>query len=322
MQPMELYSDSTTALDRIDALVAGLDKLRKMLLENEESIRVDAMFKIGLRHVAVVTRSEPIEVTQLLGEEAFHAAVEALTYIGFRTGQNAKETFRAPGVLAVPKNILDMIVETNDMRTALSNVIARIKSQSARRKTWSKRSEICPKHALRIIPVLEKPRNINFYWSTGFSGKTYITSDLLDEWKQHLKEMIKGEGMLLNSYEPTTQSTWESRIEQLEKACSTNPKVTIKHPVAPHVRARVTAEKLVRNRKPVRERDTENELKRDHTAVVAPIPFVYCLVDGVPPPDIKSLPNYDPKKSTRDPSSRVLLLSDELVTGAHVYGYK
>lgn len=306
MQPMELYSDSTTALDRIDALVAGLDKLRKMLLEHEESIRVDAMFKIGLRHVAVVTRSEPIEVTPLLGEEAFHDAVEALTSLGFRAGQNAKETFRAPGVLAVPRFIYSMIVETNDLRKALSDVIGRIKPQSARRKVWAKRSEICPKHALRTTPMLETPTNINFYWDTGWSGKTYIASELLEEWKQHLKEMMDGEGELLNPYQPTTQETLERHIEELERECKPNERVCIRHPVAPHVRARVTA---------------KNYPERN-TAVIAPVPFVYCLVDGIPIPNIKPLPDYDPRKPTRKKSTRVSILPEEIVSGAHVYRYK
>lgn len=306
MQPMELYSDSTTALDRIEALVAELKQLRQLILENEDGIRVDAMFNIGLRRSATVTRTEPIRVESLHGEEAFHAAVDALTNLEFRDGQVPKETFRAPGALAVPDFIYAEIVKTNDMRDELSQVIAHIKPQSARRKVWAKHSELCPKHVLRNIPGLKNPTNINFYWSTGFTGKTYIASDLLDEWRQHLKEIIKGEGMLLNSYEPVSENSLETRIRLLEKACKPGDKVTIKHPVAPHVRARVTADCV----------------KRAHTAVVAPIPFVYCLLDGVPPPEIKSLPDYDPKKPTRRASTRVILQPDELVTGAHVYGYK
>lgn len=305
MQPMQLYSDSTTALDRIEALVAELKQLRQLILENEDGIRVDAMFNIGLRRSAKVTRTEPIRVEPLHGEEAFHAAVDALTDLEFRDGQVPRETFRAPGVLAVPRLIYGQILKTNRMRKQLSRLIAKIKPQSARREVWAKHSDLCPKHVLRNIPTLKNPRNINFYWSTGFTGKTYIASDLLDEWKQYLEEIINGEGMLLNSYNPITQSLLEARIKELEDACSPSAKVTIKRPVAPHVRARVSAARL----------------KRDHTAVVAPIPFVYCLVDGVPPPEIKPLPDYDPKKPTRKASKRILV-TKVLVTGAHVYGYE
>lgn len=299
---MELHlSDSSAAIALVRSLQQELEVLAKILRSSADSLRVDAMFGMEFRHEADVEMARPIEVRTLEGEEALEAAILALTCTELMPGQNIKETLRVPGALAVPREVLLKVEETNNMRRDLQALITKIKCQETRRLVWRRFPGHSSKQALRVTPVINDPRRIVFYWDTGATGNKRVVRELLQEWWQQLEQHLESHPQSSDHAEDPLVKKLSAAIADLARIKDPNEEVCISRPVTPHVRARVVAS----NVKP--------------RIIVAPVPIVYELTSARP--RVKPLPDYAARGEKPVPGARKTLETAPYIESMNVYRY-
>jgi hypothetical protein len=304
--PMDLHlSDSSAAIAMIHRLQSELTDLNEVLRASRDDVRVDAMYGLDFRPEDTV-RNEPIEVRELEGHEAVEAAFEALTSIWVKLGQHPRETLRVPGVIALPRQAIDKIVQTNATRAELGRLISAIEKTNDRRTVWGtfkgKGRGIVPKQALRLTTVLTDPLKINFYWDdTGSSSTRRMAGDLMVEWKELLNPQDDRRQALQHFTEGSMENALLYGIDLLGKL-DPEEQVAIRRLVQPHIRARVG--------------NGDAKVK----PIIAPVPFVYEA--SQPAPRIKPLPRYEPKTSSKKSTGLALLEDEPYFEAMNLYRYK
>lgn len=301
---MELHlSAISEAIAAVKKLEVELKVLVSMLNDSHHQWRVDAIFEVGFRHVPTVDGSAPIPVRRLVGTDAVAAATDVLTCITMNEKQSPKETLRAPGVLALPGEIIRKILETNELRRKLESLIGKIKEAKDRREVWAKFEAISPKQAMRCTPVLIDPQTINFYWTdTGTSGTRHVASDLVKEYEDLLDRLHDRRPTMADTPKGSLEESLLIAIDLLRKLGEEH--VAIRRPVKPHIRARV--------------RDGDTPVRQ----IIASVPFVYDIDECKFPPTIKTLLNYDVATVRRKKAGRELLEKEPYVFKMNVYKYQ
>lgn len=303
---MDLHlSQTSAAIAMVNRLQSELMELGEVLRAVRDRAHVDAMFGLDFRPEDAV-RNEPIEVRILYGDEAVHAAFEALTSIWVKVGQHPRETLRVPGVIALPRAAIDKILQTNVTRSELGKLIGAIEKTNDRRNVWGRfkgsGNGIVPKQALRLTHVLTDPQVINFYWDdTGSSGARKMAGDLIEEWKELLDQYRDKQATVHHSSEAAAENALLYGIDMLAKL-DPSEQVAIRRLVQPHIRARV--------------RNADAKVK----PIIAPVPFVYEL--GQPAPKVKPLQSYEPKILVKKNTRLALLEDDPYVEAMNLFRYK
>lgn len=300
---MELHlSAISEAIAVVKQLEAELKVLVRMLNDSRHRLRVDAIFEMEFRHEPEVDEAAPIPVRRLEGSDAVDAAIDVLTCITMKETQNAKETLRSPGVVALPGEVIAKIIETNDLRSKLEMLIGKIKKSNDRRKVWIKFEAISPKQAMRCTPVLMNPQTINFYWTdTGTSGSRHVASDLVKEWEDLLDELHERRPTMSEAPEGSIEEGLLTAIDLLRKLG--NEQVAIRRPVKPHIRARV--------------RDGDTPVRQ----IISSVPFVYDIDECKFAPTIKPLFSYDVVTARRKSAGRELLEKEPYIKKMNLYQY-
>lgn len=300
-------SNASGALQLVNELKEELEALKLILDASTAHIRVDAIFGIELRKSPRVSVSDSIPVEALFGAAATHCAKDVLTNIYLKTEQSAKETFRAPGALALPRLAIQCLEKTNRIRLELIDLLGKLEAKE-RKALWKKFPGISSLQAIRTTVILSDPHFIRFYWHVGSSGVKRQAKDLIAEWDKQLFD--------LHGYRPRMDDTLEGSLERklvyalemLEALKDTNEQVCIHRHVAPHIRARF--------------KDGDN----DPDFVLAQTPFVYDIES--PPPRIDPLASYDPSdvkavaRENQGRSSRARLEEEPYIEAMHIYQYK
>ncbi|MGE8066146.1 DNA replication terminus site-binding protein [Pseudomonas sp. NPDC089569] len=300
-------SNASGALQLVNELREELEALELVLEASSTHIRVDAIFGIELRKTKLVTVGNPIPVTPLFGAAALQCAKDVLTNITLKPEQSAKETFRAPGALGLPRVAIQYLEKTNRIRLELFRLLGLLKAHE-RKALWKKFPGISSLQAIRTTVILSDPQFIRFYWHVGSSGVKRQAKDLIAEWDKQLFD--------LHGYRPRMDDTLENSLERklvyslemLEALDDTSEQVCIHRPVAPHVRARF--------------KDGDNE----PDFVLAQTPFVYDIES--PPPRIDPLVSYDPSgakaasQENQGRSTRARLEEEPYIEAMHIYQYK
>lgn len=301
---MELHlSAISEAIAVVKQLEAELGVLDGMLTASRHRLRVDAIFEIEFRHEPEVDKDAPIPVRKLEGSDAVNAAIDVLTCITLKDGQNPRETLRSPGVVALPGEVIDKIQETNALRSKLEGLIGKIKEAKDRRDVWDKFEKISPKQAMRCTPVLLDPQTITFYWTdTGTSGKRYVASDLVKEWEDLLDRLHDRRPTMADAPEGSLEAGLLTAIDLLRKLG--DEPVAIRRPVKPHIRARV--------------RDGDDPVR----PIISSVPFVYDIEKCKFGPTIKPLLSYDVATARRKSNGRELFEKEPYVFKMNVYRYK
>lgn len=287
---MELHlSAISEAIAMVKQLEAELKVLVRMLNDSRHRLRVDAIFELEFRHEPKVDEAAPIPVRRLEGSDAVEAAIDVLTCITMKETQNAKETLRSPGVVGLPREVIDKIIETNELRSNLEMLIGKIKKPKDRRKVWGKFEAISPKQAMRCTPILKNPQNINFFWTdTGTSGSRHVASDLVKEWEELFFELHDRRPTMADAPKGSVEEGFLTAIDLLRKLG--HEQVAIWRPVKPHIRARV--------------REGEAPVR----PIISSVPFVYDIDECKFAPTIKPLLSYDVVTARRKSAGREPLL--------------
>lgn len=300
---MTIYlSPLSGAIEQMTTLLAELEVLRTLLEGSVNSVRVDTQYRIPFRSTAEVNQSLPVEVRILSGVEAVETAIDGLTIFRMMTGQNAKETFRAPGAVGVPKLVLDQIIKTNAMRIELFQMLTKM-PVTERKIAWKKQHNIVavvPSQVLRVTTVLSDPQTVVHYWDTGKAGNRYQAQDLIHTWEDTLKEHHGFIPSMEDSLEGTMERKLLYGIDMLRRLRG-DEQVAVKRDVAPHIRARG--------------RDGDKRYLK-----ITSSPLVYDVT--CPRPSIKELKSYIPTTEKQTSLSRAKLLEDPYIEAMNVYRYE
>lgn len=300
------------AVELVNALIAELEGLSSLLNASKTYIRIDAIYGIDLRMSPRVVADQEIPVRILTGADAFACAKEVLTSIWLRTGQSPKETFRAPGAIALPREAVDGIERANRIRFELFGLVSLL-TVKERKALWKKFPAISSLAALRTTQVLTAPELITFYWHTGNSGKRIQVKELIAEWDKHLAKVFGGRPRMSETLDGTLEQKLVYAIDTLEHIDPIPPdeQVCIHRPVAPHIRARY--------------RDSSVPRDKELPIVQAPAPFIYEL--GSSPPKIKDLKPFAPVAAGdsgergKNLSKRAQIMDVPHVESMHIYRY-
>lgn len=301
------------AVELINTLEAELKDLSAILNSPKTFIRIDAIYGMKLRNSPKVAMDQEIPVRTLTGAEAYACAKEVLTSIHLKEGQNAKETLRAPGAIALPRVALDCVERANRIRFELFGLVSQLDPKE-RKTLWKKFKFISSIQTLRTTQVLTDPKHITFYWHVGSSGKRVQVMDLVQEWDKYLTKLHGGRPRMDDTLEGSVERKLVYAIDMVEHIdpIPTDEQVCIHRPVAPHIRARFL--------------DSTVPEDKELPIVQAPTPFVYDL--ETPPPKIKNLKSYCPDSASapgaekKPRSTRAQLMEEPYIESMNIFRYE
>ena len=275
------------AKELINLLDGSLKSLAAEMRANAGRIRVDAIWEIPLRDAALVDKNKPIVPVEHKGIDAANLAIECLTNIWLRAGQNMRETMRAPGIVGMPAELIAQVQKSNELRLKLYDLMKPLKQQE-RVVIWRAHSNISALQTQRLTQVFNEPKAVRFYWDVAYSMRRVAAHDLAAEYSAALKET--------HGYDPEEKGLPEgsadrkfARARDILLDLGPREPVAIYRPGQPHVRARI--------------HDGGNK------PIITPtsVPFVYDI-DQVEAPKIVALKTYEPvEKTGGDRSSRAKL---------------
>ena len=272
------------AKELINRINGSLKSLEAELRANAGKIRVDAIWDLPLRKTGLVDATKPIIPVELKGIDAANLAIESLTSIWLRIGQDMRETLKAPGVVGMPGSLITQVQESNHLRLELYNLMKPLEP-AERVKIWRAEHNISGLQTQRITRIFQQPKAVRFYWDVSYSMRRVAAHDLAAEYSATLQK--------LHGHDPQMEGLPEDSLDRkLARARDILLGLGVREPVAiyrqgqPHVRARI--------------HDGEQ------TPIITPtsVPFVYDI-DQVEAPKIVALGGYEPgnkttgKRSTR-----------------------
>jgi hypothetical protein len=261
------------AKELINLIDGSLKSLAAEMRANAGRIRVDAIWEIPLRDAALVDKNKPIVPIEHKGIDAANLAIECLTNIWLRAGQNMRETMRAPGIVGMPAELIAQVRKSNELRLKLYNLMKPL-NQKERSVIWRAHSNISALQTQRLTHVFNEPKAVRFYWDVAYSMRRVAAHDLAAEYSAALKET--------HGYDPEQEGLPEdsadrkfARARDKLLALGAREPVAIYRPGQPHVRARIH----YGGNKPI--------------ITPTSVPFVYDI-DQVEAPKIVALRSYEP----------------------------
>jgi hypothetical protein len=270
---------ATELITRIDG---ALKALASEMRAHAGSIRVDAIWEIPLREAPLVDKDSQIIPIAHSGIEAKNLAIECLTSIWLRIGQNMRETLRAPGVVGLPGVLIEQVREVNKLRLELYFLLKTLSAQD-RVKIWRSKSNLSALQTTRLTHVIENPKAIRFYWEKTPSMRRKNAHALAAEYSKELID-IHGHDPVVESLPEDSHDLKLARGRDLLLVLPSDELVAIYRPGQPHVRAKI--------------RLAEGKPYIDPTSV----PFVYD-VERYEPPVIRHLKAFDPSAKANAPRS-------------------
>lgn len=289
---------ATELISRIDG---ALKSLASEMRAHAGSIRVDAIWEIPLREAPLVDKDKFIVPVAHTGIDATNLAIECLTSIWLKIGQNMRETLRAPGVVGLPGALIEQIREVNKLRLELYFLMKPLSAQE-RVKIWRAKSNISALQTTRLTHVIEDPKAIRFYWEKTPSMLRKNAHALAAEYSKELKK-IHGYDPVMESLPENSHDLKLARGRDLLLALPSDELVAIYRPGQPHVRAKI--------------RLAEGKPYIDPTSV----PFVYD-VERFEQPVISSLKAFDPTAKANVPrSKRAKVEAEPYIPSLYIHQY-
>jgi hypothetical protein len=181
-----MISDSEFA--SIMKMVRVMDvKLKALALEmiSASDARVDALWSVPTRDRQFVNLNANITPKYILSQEAKSIAADVMTDIWLRPGQNARETVRAPGLIAVGEGLLNGFVSIQSEKIELLNALKGW-GDADKRRLWKGFPGISSLQLLRWFKVLQSPEKIRYYWQQGLSVTKKPCHEVCSELKSKL----------------------------------------------------------------------------------------------------------------------------------------
>ncbi|MAG67032.1 MAG: hypothetical protein CMK74_14375 [Pseudomonadales bacterium] len=292
-------SPSHHALELINQLDAELKELASDMRSRAGSIRIDALWEIPLRATPLVDSKAPIEISEPGGAEAVQLAIEILTSLWMRPGQNMRETIRAPGAIGLLPHWIESIAQTNQLRSQIYEVIKPL-TQQQRVNIWRRHNGISALQTMRITPILSDPVAIRFYWDSTPSIKRVRAWDLAEKQEQQLIEV--------HGHVPRTEELPEDSVDrktafsvEMLRLLDSHEAVAIYREGKPHVRVRVH--------------------DGDDSPFIAQASVPYVYNHQCPSVRITPLVSYEPHPSKRPRSSRAKIEAEAYIESLYIHRY-
>lgn len=236
-----------------------------------ERLRVDAQYLVPYRATALVDNDTVVEVTQLFGDEAVAHAVFGLTSIHIEAEkQNPRETLRAPGAIALPRDWFDEFTALNALRAKIEGHVSAITDVYVRQKLWSTLAKSFGEYlsglqVMRRTWIVDEPQKIKFYWDAAPSIQSKPASEWVEKFEDALKKVY---GYVPTPDEITAQDQTNFFAEAviLLRGMPASEMISACRTGQPHIRARVT----------------HMDSKVEAIIRTAPTPIVYLIEKSVP----------------------------------------
>lgn len=285
------------ANDAFDKLQESLTVLRALLSSCD--MIVPALWEIQFRGNQDTAETAP-EETPITEQQELPEAIEikeasaqrrviidALTGIFLSGNQNPKETYRAPGVVGLPANVIKQLMLVSNHKLAFYEAMMAIKTPRERQKAMKRRTGLSVLQAYRIPLIFDRLLHVAFNWETAPSIKPVTAGEI----RTQIQDRI---GQYTSEKE---RSAIELNLKQLEGIPS-DELLAIIRTGKPHIRASFQVEKRTR-----------------YKQTQAPIPIVYNLSNSEPAVKGISISNYETTaRSRREP--------EPLIEALNLYRYQ
>lgn len=187
---MSIYISPRQGIKELTSkLEAGLTALARSMRQQPERMRVDAAYHIPFRDQASVDDKKSVPVADLQGADGIEQVIAGLTAIRISLGlQNPRETLRAPGAVALPKEWIQTLREINALKAEIEQLIGLIPDQVHRTEIWAADSTLSGLQTMRQTWIIDTPKTIRFYWDAAPSIKQSIAGELVASYSKRLNK--------------------------------------------------------------------------------------------------------------------------------------
>lgn len=286
----------------VSKLELQLNTLANQMRTQPDRLRVDAAWLVPYREQATVDSTKGIEVTPLEGSEAVDRIVAGLTAIRIEAGrQNPRETLRAPGVVALPTEWINRLIDLNDIKAQIQILVESIPDQYERMKVWRSMPYLSGLQTMRKAWIVPAPAKIRFYWDSAPSVKPSSASKLIAEYSTLLKKLYGHVPVVGELDDGDRNIKYVYGIEALAGLPPTE-RIAVFRPGKPHIRSRVTFIDTI-----------APEIRP------CPAPIVYDIEEPVPL--ITPLLDWEPTPQTKQRSSRAKIEAEPFVESLYLHRY-